>query len=48
MVGTLFWVDAIQVFIGAEDHPPLHVHTIHTGEGWVARSLLVVGGWWWW
>src|SRR5271165_682388 len=37
MAGTLFWVDAIQVFIGAEDHPPPHVHAVHTGEGWVAR-----------
>ena len=34
MAGTLFWIDAIQVFIGAEDHPPPHVHA---GEGWVAR-----------
>jgi hypothetical protein len=24
MAGTLFWIDAIQVFIGAEDHPPPH------------------------
>jgi hypothetical protein len=32
MAGTLFWVDAIQVFIGAEDHPPPHVHAVHTGE----------------
>jgi hypothetical protein len=37
MAGTLFWVDAIQVFIGAEDHPPPHVHAVHSGEGWVAR-----------
>ena len=37
MAGTLFWIDAIQVFIGAEDHPPPHVHAVHTGEGWVAR-----------
>jgi len=34
---TLFWVDAVQVFIGAEDHPPPHVHAVHSGEGWVAR-----------
>ena len=48
MAGTLFWIDAIQVFIGAEDHPPPHVHTIHTGEGWVARfRFSFVGGWWW-
>jgi hypothetical protein len=25
------------VFIGAEDHPPPHVHAVHSGEGWVAR-----------
>ena len=37
MAGTLFWIDAIQVFIGAEDHPPPHVHAVHTGEGWIAR-----------
>ncbi len=37
MVGTLFWIDAIQVFIGAEDHPPPHVHAVHPGDGWVAR-----------
>jgi len=37
MAGTLFWIDAIQVFIGAEDHPPPHVHAVHSGEGWVAR-----------
>ena len=37
MAGTLFWIDAIQVFIGAEDHPPPHVHAVHTEEGWVAR-----------
>jgi len=37
MAGTLFWIDAIQVFIAAEDHPPPHVHAVHTGEGWVAR-----------
>ncbi len=37
MAGTLFWIDAIQVFIGAEDHPPPHVHAVHTGEGWAAR-----------
>jgi hypothetical protein len=37
MAGTLFWIDAIQVFIGAEDHPPPHVHAVHAGEGWVAR-----------
>jgi hypothetical protein len=32
MAGTLFWIDAIQVFIGAEDHPPPHVHAVHSGE----------------
>ena len=32
MAGTLFWIDAIQVFIAAEDHPPPHVHAVHTGE----------------
>ena len=37
MAGTLFWIDAIQVFIGAEGHPPPHVHAVHTGEGWIAR-----------
>jgi len=37
MAGTLFWIDAIQVFIGAEDHPPPHVHAVHAGEGWIAR-----------
>ena len=37
MAGTLFRIDAVQVFIAAEDHPPPHVHAIHTGEGWVAR-----------
>ncbi len=37
MAGTLFWIDAIQVFIGAEDHPPPHVHAVHSGEGWAAR-----------
>ena len=37
MAGTLFWIDAIQVFVAAEDHPPPHVHAIHSGEGWVAR-----------
>lgn len=37
MAGTLFWVDAIQVFIGAEDHLPTHVHAVHSGDGWVAR-----------
>ncbi len=37
MAGTLFWIDAIQVFIGAEDHPPPHVHAVHSGEGWMAR-----------
>jgi hypothetical protein len=37
MVGTLFWIDRIQVFIAAEDHPPPHVHAVHAGEGWVAR-----------
>ena len=37
MAGTLFWIDAIQVFIAAEDHPPPHVHAAHAGEGWVAR-----------
>jgi len=37
MAGTLFWIDAIQVFIGAEDHPPPHVHAFHSGDGWVAR-----------
>lgn len=37
MAGTLLWIDAIQVFIGAEDHPPPHVHAAHSGEGWAAR-----------
>ena len=37
MAGTLFWIGAIQVFIGSEDHPPPHVHAVHSGEGWVAR-----------
>ena len=37
MAGTLFWVGAIQVFVAAEDHPPPHVHAVHSGEGWVAR-----------
>lgn len=37
MAGTLFWIGAIQVFIGAEDHAPPHVHAIHSGEGWAAR-----------
>ncbi len=37
MAGTLFWIGAIQVFIGAEDHPPPHVHAVHSGEGWAAR-----------
>ncbi len=37
MAGTLFSVDAIQVFIGAEDYLPPHVHAVHSGEGWVAR-----------
>ena len=37
MAGTLLWIDAIQVFIGAEDHPPPHVHAVHAGEGWIAR-----------
>ena len=25
------------MFIAAEDHPPPHVHAVHTGEDWVAR-----------
>jgi hypothetical protein len=37
MPGTLFRIDAIQVFITAEDHLPPHVHAVHAGEGWVAR-----------
>jgi hypothetical protein len=37
MAGTIFRVGAIQVFIGAEDDPPPHVHAFHTGEGWTAR-----------
>lgn len=37
MAGTLFWVDAIQVSMGAEDHLPPHVHAFHSGEGWRAR-----------
>ena len=37
MAWTLFWIDAIQVFVAAEDHPPPHVHAVHTGEDWVAR-----------
>lgn len=37
MAGTLFRIGAVQVFIGAEDHPPPHVHAFHTGEGWRAR-----------
>lgn len=40
MAGTLFWIDAIQVFIGAEDYLPPHVHAVHSGEGWVARFRL--------
>jgi hypothetical protein len=37
MAGTLFRIGAVQVFIGAEDHPPPHVHAFHMGEGWRAR-----------
>ena len=37
MAGTLFSVGPVQVFIGAEDHPPPHVHAAHPGEGWRAR-----------
>jgi hypothetical protein len=37
MAGTLFWLNTIQVFIGAEDHPPPHVHAFHSREGWTAR-----------
>lgn len=37
MAGTVFRIDAIQVFIGAEDHPPPHVHAEHSSEGWMAR-----------
>jgi hypothetical protein len=37
MAGTLFRVNAIQVFIGAEDHLPPHVHAFHQGAGWRAR-----------
>ena len=37
MAGTLFWIGAIQVFVAAEEHPPPHVHAVHSGEGWVAR-----------
>jgi hypothetical protein len=37
VAGTLFWIDAVQVFIAAEDHPPPHVHAVHSGDGWVAR-----------
>ena len=37
MAGTLFRVGAVQVFIAAEDHPPPHVHAVHSGEGWAAR-----------
>jgi hypothetical protein len=35
MPGTVFRIDAIQVFISAEDHLPPHVHAVHAGEGWV-------------
>lgn len=37
MAGTLFTLGAIKVFIGAEDHPPPHVHASHQAEGWMAR-----------
>jgi len=37
MAGTLFRLGAVQVFIAAEDHPPPHVHAVHSGDGWVAR-----------
>lgn len=37
MAGTIFRVGAVQVFIGAEDHPPPHVHAQHSSEGWMAR-----------
>jgi hypothetical protein len=37
VAGTLFTVDAVQVFIAAEDHPPPHVHAAHTGEAWRER-----------
>ena len=37
MAGTLFRIGVVQVFIGAEDHPPPHVHAFHVGEGWRAR-----------
>jgi hypothetical protein len=33
MAGIPFSIDAIKVFIAAEDHPPPHVHAIHAGEG---------------
>ena len=37
MAGTLFQLGGVKVFIGAEDHPPPHVHAYHPGEGWLAR-----------
>jgi hypothetical protein len=37
VTGTLFTIDAVQVFIAAEDHPPPHVHAWHQGERWRAR-----------
>jgi hypothetical protein len=37
VAGTLFWIDAVQVFIAAEDHPPPHVHAVHSCDCWVAR-----------
>jgi len=37
MAGTLFHKGVVQVVIGAEDHPPPHVHAYHPGEGWLAR-----------
>jgi hypothetical protein len=37
VAGILFRIDAVQVLIAAEDHPPPHVHAFHQGEGWRAR-----------
>ncbi len=38
MAGTVFHMGGVKVFIGAEDHPPPHVHAYHPGDGWLARD----------
>ena len=37
MAGMVLRIDAIQVFSGAEDLSPPHVHAVRMSEGWTAR-----------